>query len=109
MWGRRELASASCRIAETAGCLEGVPDEMKQGIRVVLDVNASNPRKGHATKLMHQVSKEADRAGITLLLEARAFQDGMTSDQLIKWYTKFGFIEIPSEGDSIIMARQVQQ
>jgi len=100
--GRRELASASCRIAMA----EGLPEHMQAGTREVLDVIASNPRKGHATSLMHKVCKEADRAGITLILTCKQFQDGMTDEQLIKWYGRFGFISIQDE--PVIMARQVQ-
>ena len=102
MLGRRELASASLRLS----IAQGLPKEMWGGTREIIDVIASNPRKGHATELMYRVCEEADRNAITLILTCKQFQDGMTDEQLSKWYSRFGFI--PIQDDPVIMARQVQ-
>ena len=85
---------------------EGVPEHMQAGMREIIDLMASNPRKGHATKLMRKICDRADRERITLILTAHAFQEGMTDEQLEKWYSRFGFTKI--QDDPVIMARQVQ-
>ena len=100
--GRREIGSASCKIVEASG----VPEHMQPMMREVLDLTSTNPRKGHATALMTRICAEADRTRTTLLLTAHAFQDGMTDEQLAKWYERFGFIKIQDQ--PVIMARQVQ-
>ena len=102
MLGRHQIGSASCRIVEAMG----VPEHMREGLRELIDLTASNPRKGHATALMTKICAEADRARITLLLTAKPFQDGMTDAQLRDWYARFGFQQIQDE--PILMARQVQ-
>lgn len=100
--GRRELGSATCRIAIPTG----LPEHMQESAREIIDVTASNPRKGHATSLLYKVCEEADRTCTTLILTAKPFQDGMTEEQLITWYSRFGFI--PIQDEPVIMARQVQ-
>lgn len=98
MTGLRQHKSASCRLS--------VPDEpeIADRTRQISDVKAGNPRKGHATGLMHQVCDEADTANFLLILEARPFADGMDQEQLEKWYGKFGFWVVEQEGPRL-MAR----
>ena len=75
-------------------------------MRELLSVKAENPRKGHATGLMYQVCQEADDARMTLIITVAPFEEGMTQQQLEKWYSRFGFEEI--QANPVIMARRVQ-
>lgn len=62
------------------------------GIMEINGLQSGNPRKGHATALMHQVCAEADLSGDVLILLVEAFADGsMTEELLKKWYSRFGF------------------
>jgi hypothetical protein len=61
---------------------------------------------GEATRLMHQVCEEADKANITLVLWAKPYGDdiALSQTQLIDWYAKrFGFQLI--QQDPPLMAR----
>jgi GNAT superfamily N-acetyltransferase len=102
--GERFYKSASCRIAIP----EGFPEDMHDGMREVVAIAATNQRKGHATALLHEVCREADIAGIVLLLRPEPFADGMDAEQLAKWYGRFGFVQIQAE-PVVLMARQVQR
>ncbi|MFA7279597.1 MAG: GNAT family N-acetyltransferase [Sterolibacterium sp.] len=99
--GLREHKQASLRLAVPTG----LPEDMRSGIREVLDVASTNPRKGHATALMHEVCAEADKHGCVLLLTPRAFSEGMSTEQLSKWYARFGFEVVQTEPETL-MARQ---
>lgn len=98
--GARFHKQASCRIA----IAEGLPVDMQEGTREVVSLMSDNPRKGHATFLMHQVCAEADVDGIVLILMPQPFGDGMTEAQLEKFYEKFGFATIQPAPK--LMARQ---
>jgi hypothetical protein len=98
--GLREYKQATLRVAVPIG----VPEHMRHGMREIISIHATNPRKGHATHLMHDVCLEADRLGFVLLLQVRPFDDGMTEEQLMKWYGRFGFEQI--QPDPVLMARQ---
>lgn len=52
---------------------------------------------GRATALMNQVIKDADKDNVRLGLIVRAYgkPPGMNNQQLIDFYKKFGFVEIP--------------
>jgi hypothetical protein len=100
MTGRREFRSATARLIVPE--LEDI--ELIARTRQINDLNSSNPRKGHATALMHQICDEADKNGFLLILEARPFADGITQEQLEKFYQKFGFWAIEQEGPRL-MAR----
>lgn len=97
--GTRQYRQASCRIAIPTG----LPDEMKDTVREVLGVMSGSKRNGEATALMHQITAEADFAWMTLLIHVKPFDDGMTAEQLEKFYGKFGFAVIQHE--PILMAR----
>jgi hypothetical protein len=98
--GLREYKQATLRVAVPLG----VPEHMRHGMRELVSIRTKNPRKGHATHLMHDVCAEADRLGFVLLLQVKPFDEGMTEEQLEKWYERFGFLEIQQE--PVLMARQ---
>lgn len=98
--GVRFHKQASCRVVVATG----LPQDMHEGTREVVNLMSDNPRKGHATFLMHQVCAEADVDGIVLILMPKPFGDGMTEEQLEKFYQKFGFTTIQPEPK--LMARQ---
>ena len=101
--GRRTYKSASCRVA----MCDGVPDEMRDGIREIVSIESGNPRKGHGTGLMHSLFAEADAGGLVLLVQPGQYAEGMTTEQLARWYGRFGFVELPrDEGGPVLMARQ---
>jgi hypothetical protein len=102
--GERFHKSASCRIAVP----EGFPEDMQDGMREVVAIASTNPRKGHATELLHEVCREADIAGIVLVLRPDPFAAGMDAEQLAKWYGRFGFQQIQTE-PAVLMARPVQR
>jgi len=102
--GPRIHHSASLRVAIP----ESLPEEMRDDIREILAVATTNPRKGHATALMHQVMAEADFAWVTLMIHVKPFANGMTLEQLAKWYARFEFVEIQSE-PVLLMARSPQK
>ena len=85
----------------------GLPEDMRDATRELVGVQSTNPRKGHATALMHTVCAEADREWMTLLIQVKPFDDGMTEDQLMRWYGRFGFVQIQAE--PILMARSPQK
>lgn len=101
--GLRDHKSATLRIAVT----EGLPVEMWEQTREILSIHSTNPRKGHATLLMHQVCAEADRAGIVLILQPHKFDEGMPDEKLEQWYEKFGFVNFQTV-PVVLMARPVQ-
>ena len=101
--GLRTHRQASLRIA----IAEGLPIEMRPNVREILSVQSSNPRKGDATALMYQVCAEADKWWFTLLVQVLPFDDGMTMEQLQKWYGRFGFLKIQDE-PCVLMVRSPQ-
>ena len=52
--------------------------------------------EGYATTLMHKVCRDADRAGVVLVLEPKAFGDGgLSTSYLMSWYEQtFGFLVV---------------
>lgn len=100
--GPRSHKQARLRIAIP----ECLPEDMRPGVREILALRCTNPRKGYATTLMHQVCREADRACMVLLVQPGAFDEGMDTDQLSRWYGRFGFHSLPrDEGMPLMMAR----
>ena len=100
--GPRHYRSAMLRIA----MCEALPDDMRDGTREILSLTCANPRKGYATRLMSDVCLEADTAGMVLIVQPGQFDDGMTTEQLTKWYERFGFMALPKDGDNpTVMAR----
>lgn len=101
--GPRKHKGASLRVA----IAQGLPVEMWEKTREIIDVRSTNQRKGHATSLMWQICYEADKAGLVLIVQPRVFDDGMTQEQLEKWYGKFGFSPIQQE-PVVLMSRVPQ-
>lgn len=99
--GPRKFKSASCRVAIP----EGLPDEMRDGIREVLEVHSENPRKGHAKGLLGALCSEADGLGVVLMLRVDQYDDGPDNSQLQRLYAGFGFLVIQDE--PLLMARNV--
>jgi GNAT superfamily N-acetyltransferase len=100
--GLRAHKRATLRVAETTA----VPEDMRSGIRELIDLVSEDRGNGHAKALLYQVCTEADMAGIVLMLEARPFADGMTQEQLEKFYEGMGFQKI--QDAPVLMARQAQ-
>jgi hypothetical protein len=99
------LGPASCRVRQTAA----VPVSLRESTRelAALTVLACQRNKGFATSLVHKVCREADRAGIVLMLWPKPWGDsaGLSQSQLIDWYGReFGFVQIQPEPP--LMARQ---
>jgi len=100
--GLRNHKAASLRVAIP----EGVPEEMREGIREIVSLQSESQGKGHATKLMHEVCTEADVYGKVLFLRPLPFADGMDADKLMRFYRKFGFEKIQDD-PVVLMARKL--
>jgi len=103
--GQRRVGPATLRIRQTVA----IPQHMRASVREVaaLEVPAAEQRKGYATTLMHKVCREADAAGMVLLLWPQPYGDNvsMSRDELADWYGReFGFQAIQPE--PLLMARQ---
>lgn len=60
--------------------------------------------KGHATSLLKEVCQEADESQTLLVLVPNSFDtNALTTDQLEKWYEKFGFKRIQDK--PVLMCR----
>lgn len=101
--GLREHRSASLRVA----IAEGLPLDMRDQVRELLSVRSDNPRKGHATALLHTVCAEADKWWITLMIQPRKFDDGMDDEKLMPFYERFGFVVFQTE-PVMLMVRSPQ-
>jgi len=100
--GLRTYKQASLRVAVASG----LPIDMHELTREILSVKSDAPREGHATALLYQTCAEADKWWMTLVIQVRPFDDGMTMEQLQKFYTRFGFLKIQDE--PVLMARSPQ-
>lgn len=105
--GLRTHKGASCRVAI---CL-GLPEHMREGTREIVSVRSTNPRKGHARALMHAICTEADEAGMVLIVQPGAFDEGMSTEQLERWYAGMGFVPLPKDDESAptVMARPLDR
>lgn len=101
--GKRRVGPATLRIRQC----EALPQHMRAGTRELcaLEVPAAEQGNGYATTLMHKVCREADAAGIVLVLWPQPFGDiALSRGQLIEWYeSRFGFA--PIQSDPVLMAR----
>lgn len=99
------LGPASCRVRRT----QAVPAHMREHVRelAALQVPAAEQGKGYATTLVHKVCRDADAAGVVLVLWPQPFGDvALSADQLAAWYAReFGFQVIQPE--PMLMARPV--
>jgi GNAT superfamily N-acetyltransferase len=79
-----------------------IPARMRDRTREITKVHCEPEaqNQGHATALLHEVCREADRHGITLVLWPRPYGDdiALSQAQLIEWYGRaFGFAQIQAE------------
>lgn len=103
--GDRKNGPASCRVRRSSA----FPAHMQEAIREVakLHTPAEHQGKGFATSLMHSVCREADAAGVILVLWPQPWGDdvALSQQQLADWYGReFGFQAIQPE--PLLMARQ---
>jgi GNAT superfamily N-acetyltransferase len=98
--GLRHHKGASLRVVDPTG----LPEDMRSAIRELVAVSSHERGKGYARALMYQVTAEADLAGLVLMLKVEPFADGMTAEQLEKFYGSFGFLRIQDE--PVLMARE---
>lgn len=96
MLGKRKYESATCELRYTMA----LSVELRQVVREVFNVQTDKGMrgKGHGTKLMQAITKEADKAGkILILLPA--------SEVLQKWYMRVGFEVIQTEPVVLMMRK----
>jgi GNAT superfamily N-acetyltransferase len=106
--GVRQLNDASLRVSVP----DAVPEHMRSNLREIthLYVDPASRRQHLATALLNFVCQEADANCITLLLTARSDEEnGLTDEQLIDWYKKFGFQKLQEDADGWVMARRVRE
>ena len=99
-----QVGPATCRVRRC----NAMPSSLHESVREVacLHVRASEQGKGYATTLMHKVCREADAAGVVLVLWPQPYGDdvAMSRDQLRAWYERgFGFALVQPE--PMLMAR----
>lgn len=98
------VGPACCRVRQT----NALPAHMSARVRELcnLEVPASEQGKGYATTLVHKVCREADAAGMVLVLWPQPFGENiaLSRSQLEDWYSReFGFQRIQEE--PVLMAR----
>lgn len=62
-----------------------------------LEVPANRRRQGYGTALMEQVLEDADREGVTLVLEVDPYGT-MERQALYDWYGRLGFVPTHGKG-----------
>lgn len=103
--GERRVGPAHLRVRQCTA----LPERMRARTREVVDVETpfAEQGKGYATTLMHKVCREADAAGLVLVLSPQPWGDNinLSKEQLIGWYERgFGFAVIQHE-PMTLMAR----
>lgn len=98
--GNRVHLSASCKLR----FCKGLPSSMRGGAREIYALQAGTKGKRHASGLLEKLCREADIAVLMLMVHVKAFESGMTDNQLELWYAKNGFETIQRE-PSILMVR----
>lgn len=102
--GDRKLGAATCRIRQCTA----LPERMRARSRelTALLVQADKRGQGYGTSLVHKVCREADAAGIVLIVFPEPY-DGSewTKEQLVAWYEgNFGFAVIQQQ-PAVLLAR----
>lgn len=81
------------------------------GTATLSSLYAITPGQGHGSGVMHLILDYADAHDLTLILVARRFKNprGLSNDELVKFYEKFGFVSesLDSEPIGTHMTRQV--
>lgn len=98
--GPRAHKQARLRIALPTG----IPEDMRDRTREIVSLTSEDRGKGHAKALLRKVCTEADVGGIVLMLEAKPFAEGVTQEQLERFYAGLGFERIQDE-PAVLMAR----
>lgn len=103
--GERKVGPARLRVRQCTA----LPERMRAKTREVVDVETpfAEQGKGYATTLLHKVCREADAAGLVLVLSPQPYGDNinLSKDQLTDWYERsFGFHVIQTQ-PMVLMAR----
>lgn len=106
--GERQLGPAVCRIRRCAQLPEHMQEATREIHRLIVPDHVRH--QGYGTTLMHRVCREADAAGITLVLFVGSFgrEEDMDDAALLKWYTEsFGFVVLQAKRDDqeVMLAR----
>jgi GNAT superfamily N-acetyltransferase len=96
--GERRIGPASLRVRRCTA----LPEHLRAKTREIVDVETlfAEQGKGYATTLMHKVCREADAAGLVLVLSPQPYGDNinLSKQQLTEWYERsFGFAIIQHE------------
>lgn len=72
---------------------KGFPEEIQRVAREITELFTLPDKRnqGFARKLLESVCEEADKSGLSLLLECKPDEDDTESERLQKFYAKFGF------------------
>ena len=103
--GTHELLSASCKLSYS----QDIDATMRGNLRVLSNLQSIQKKQGHASALLLSICTKADINGIVLMLNPKSEDDnGMNTDQLMDWYSKFGFVKIQDK-PIVLMARPVKE
>lgn len=58
--------------------------------------------RGHGSELLQMVCEDADYEGVSLVLEINPYGD-MTYDQLLSWYSRYGFVQLEGCEDEVFV------
>ena len=105
--GDRSVGPAKLRVRQCSA----LPPALQKTTRELVNVETpfSEQGKGYATTLIHKVCREADKAGLVLVLTPQPYGDNinLSKQQLEDWYARsFGFHVIQRE-PMTLMARMV--
>ena len=90
--GERHHGAASARIR----LCPGLGPKLQASTLELCDLRVPQEQqgRGHASALLREVCKEADAAGVMLVLFVEPFGTGLSADDLVAWYGRHGFAEI---------------
>lgn len=99
MLGKRKHESASCELRYS----KALPIELRQLVREVFNVktDAGMRGKGHGSRLMESLVKEADKSKKVLILLP-------DNEKLELWYNRFGFERVQSEPVVLMMRKPAE-
>ena len=102
--GPRHHGAASARIR----LCPGLDPKLQDSTRELCDLSTPQEHqgRGHASALLRDVCREADEAGVMLVLFVDPFGAGLSAGDLAAWYGRHGFAEIQAEPVRM-MARQI--
>lgn len=105
--GDRSVGPAKLRVRQCPA----LPPALQKTTRELVNVETpfAEQGKGYATTLIHKVCREADKAGLVLVLTPQPYGDNinLSKQQLEEWYARsFGFCVIQTE-PMTLMARMI--